>query len=74
MTKEESKFSAFKKKRFFYSAIAHAIPHPSYVDVPRPNSSITTNDFAVAVYKTNIFLSIEKKKEKEKLRKNSSRE
>lgn len=32
-----------------YSAMAQAIPHPSYVDVPLPSSSITTSDFSVAV-------------------------
>lgn len=33
-----------------YSAIAQASPKPSYVDVPRPSSSIITSEFAVADY------------------------
>lgn len=28
-----------------------AIPHPSYVDVPLPSSSIITSELDVAVYK-----------------------
>mmetsp|Transcript_13194 Transcript_13194/g.9550 ORF Transcript_13194/g.9550 Transcript_13194/m.9550 type:complete len:97 (+) Transcript_13194:223-513(+) len=32
-----------------YSAIAHAKPNPSFVDVPRPNSSIIIKLFLVAV-------------------------
>lgn len=33
-----------------YSAIAHAIPKPSFVEVPRPSSSMIINEFLVAVF------------------------
>lgn len=32
-----------------YSAIDHAMPPPSYVDVPRPNSSMITREFEEAL-------------------------
>jgi len=36
-----------------YSAIAHAMPQPSYVEVPRPSSSMITSELLVAVCKDN---------------------
>ena len=38
-----------------YSAIAQAIPQPSYVEVPLPNSSIKTSESGVAVWNENSF-------------------
>lgn len=34
------------------------LPNPSYVDVPRPNSSIIINDLAVAPFKIDAVSSI----------------
>lgn len=38
---------------FTYSEIAHARPNPSYVLVPRPNSSMIIRDLDVADYGLN---------------------
>ena len=40
------------------SAMPQAKPNPSYVDVPRPNSSMITNDFSVAERKMDADSSI----------------
>lgn len=40
------------EKLFSYSDMAQARPNPSYVEVPRPSSSISTRLFEVAFYKT----------------------
>lgn len=44
-------FKLIENKFKTYSAIDQAMPQPSYVDVPRPNSSIITKDLSVADYK-----------------------
>ena len=36
-----------------YSEIAQARPNPSYVEVPRPSSSIIMREFSVADYQRN---------------------
>jgi hypothetical protein len=37
-----------------YSAIAQAMPQPSYVEVPRPSSSMITSELLVAVCKDSV--------------------
>jgi len=41
-----------QKKWQTYSAIAQASPKPSYVEVPRPSSSMIINELSVADYRT----------------------